>query len=488
MRSLTPLLLCACTAGKPADAVRPTAPTVAQADPTLASSGGQNVTACTKPARADLMAVDWTPEMRGDFEVAMKEGLAVVRYDCRSIELVHGCGLPGSYGYIGMTRRDKKIEMNNKDEVAANLPMGGIAWLSDVSAKLGRESALAAHYVMVGKRSAARKRAGQDELDGSCDGATHFVRAATVGAFAVATGSKAEIGGSAKILGRGASAGSSSATTIQAQDGDVAACEKSTPDGGSPPDQCGAVLRVELEPLGERLDGAAAELGIAACPPGFAESAGACRRREAAGPYQCTPGNATECEDQCTGGHAGSCAILAVMLRDGTGVTKDWERAATLAQQACDEDQLAACRLVAVAKLGGQGVKKDKPGAIALLDKTCTGGDGMACVELGAARLSDKKLAQDAVYAFRRACYGGEHDGCAWLGTLYADGKGGQSANPKIAVKFFEKGCKEGSTRACVGLADLLKAGKGIDKDVARAKELFAKACNAGDAKACKKK
>jgi uncharacterized protein len=482
------LALAACPAGKAAQTVQPNQPTVGDADPSMQSggaSGGAGVDACKTADRADLMVVDWTPEMRSDIEVAMKEGLALVTYDCKSVKLVQACSLTGEYGYIGTTRREKKIEMSSKDEVAANLPVGGLSWLSDLGAKFGRESVLAAQLIMVGKRSSAKKRADKSELAGSCDAATHFVRAATVGAFVVATGTRAEIGGSAKIMGKGASASSESSTKVAAQDGELDACAKSTTDGKVPPDQCGAVLRIELEPIGG--DAKPAEVAVPTCAPGFFMADGACRRPDA--PHQCNAGDSAECEKQCGAGHGGSCAMLAVMYRDGSGVKKDWAKAAKLAQQACDKDVTAGCRIVATAKLGGQGVDKDKSGAIALLDKTCQAGDGMGCVELGVAKLADKKLAGDAQYAFRRACYGGgEFEGCAWLGTLYVEGKGGMSVSPKIGAKFFEKGCKEGSARACAGLAELYKGGKGVDKDAAKAKELFAKACNAGDDKACKQK
>ena len=123
------------------------------------------------------------------------------------------------------------------------------------------------------------------------------------------------------------------------------------------------------------------------------------------------------------------------------------------------------------------------------IHKACQAGDGMGCVELGVAMLDNNKLAGGAQYAFRRACYGGgEFEGCTWLGTLYVEGKGGMSVSPKVGAKFFEKGCKEGSARACGALGELYKAGKGVDKDPAKAKELFAKACNAGDDKACRQK
>ena len=472
-----------CPASTPAQKVQPAVPTVGAVDPSMR---GPAIEACTTPARHDLMVVDWSPEARGDLEVAMKEGVAVLAYDCRSARLVPACSMAGTYGYIGTTRREKKIEMTSSDEVAANLPVGGLSWLSDVGGKLGRERAVLAQLVMVGKRSSARKQIARGELEGGCADATHFVRAATVGAFAVAAGSKAELAAAATIMGKGAKAGSSSSTKIHAQDGELEACATSTPDGKAPPAQCGAVVRIELEPLGGEAS-ATPELAIATCAPGFAMADGACVRLDK--PHQCTPTDAAACTAQCEAGHAASCATAAVLHRDGVGAARDWARAAGFAQRACDQDVMLGCRLVAAAKLGGEGVKKDKPGAIALLDRACLAGDGMGCVELGVARLADKKLAADAQYAFRRACYGGgEHEGCAWLGTLYADGKGGMTASPKLAASFFDKGCKEGSQRACVGYADLLKGGKGVDKDVPRAKRLYEAACNAGHAPACKKK
>ena len=104
--------LAACPAGKAAQTVQPKPPTVGDADPSMKPSGGGggNETICKSADRADLMVVDWTPEMRGDIEVAMKEGLALVAYDCASVKLVPGCSLGGEYGYIGTTRREKKIE------------------------------------------------------------------------------------------------------------------------------------------------------------------------------------------------------------------------------------------------------------------------------------------------------------------------------------------------------------------------------------------
>ncbi|HEU0032085.1 MAG TPA: tetratricopeptide repeat protein [Kofleriaceae bacterium] len=473
--SLLLVMLAGCPSSKgPASKVQPTVPTVGGADP---SAKPPSVEACKGGERHDLMVVDWTPEARGDLEVAMKEGVALLSYDCKTAKLVPACSLAGKYDYIGTTRREKKIEMSSADEIAANLPVGGLTWLSDVGGKFGRESALLANLVMVGKRSSAKKLAVRGDLQGSCGDATHFVRAATVGAFVVEAGSKAELEAGATVMGKGAKGGSKSSTKIQAQDGELEACQKSTPDGKTPPDQCGAVVRIELEPIASDPAAQPSELAVATCAPGFAMADGACVKLDK--PHQCKPDDEADCQKQCDAGDAGSCATLAALHRD-----KDAAKAGELGKRACEKDVTLGCRVAGAAKL-----KKDRAGAIQLLDRGCQAGDGAACVDLGVAKLGDKKTEGDAQYAFRRACYGGgEVEGCAWLGTLYAEGKGGLSKSGKLASAFFEKGCKDGSGRACDGLAELYKSGTGVTKDAAKAKELFAKACAAGHQPACKKK
>ncbi len=485
--AVLPLALAACPSGKAAQTVQPPVPTVG--DATGGGGARPEIAACAAGGRHDLMVVDWTPEARGDLEVAMKEGVALLSYDCRSVRLVPSCALAGGYGYIGTTRREKKIDLATADEVAASLPVGGLAWLSDVGGKVDRQSALLAQLVMVGKHTTARKRADRGELEGGCDEVTHYVRAATVGAFVVAAGSKAEVAAAAKVAGKGASAGSSSSTRVAAHDGDLDACAGSKPDAKAPPAECGAVVRIELEPVnagGGAGAAPAADLAVPTCAPGFAMADGACVRPTTR-PHQCAPDDAAGCATQCDAGHAGSCATLAVMHRDGAGAAQDWVKATTLGKQACDQEVTLGCRVAAAGMLGGEGVARDRPGAVALLDRACLAGDGQACVELGLARLGDARTAGDAQYAFRRACYGGgEYEGCAWLGVLYFQGRGGLRANPKLAAQFFEKGCKEGSARACEGLATLHKGGKGVKKDAARARELFARACELGSESACK--
>jgi uncharacterized protein len=469
---------CPSSSSTPATVIQPAAPTVGEAEGRRGGDEPPSIAACTG-GRHDLMVVDWAVEQRADLEAAMTAGVVGVAYDCRALRVLPGCGVDGSYGYVGVTRRDKTIAMATKDEIAANLPVGGLTWLSDVGVKLGRDRALEARLTLVGKRSAGRRGATRAELPDGCDDATHVVRAASVGAFSVATVAAAELGGSAKVAGKGATAASRAETRTLSADGDLEACAAAKPDATAPPDQCGAIVRIELEPLGG--DAAATQ----ACPPGFAVADGACRRPDDA-PHQCDPADPRACDAQCERGHAGSCTSLAAALHAGAGIDKDWGRAILVWRRACDAGELVACRDLGRATVAGEGIKKDAAAGVALLDQACLGGDGAACVDQGAALLARKATAEQAQYAFRRACYGGEPDGCRALGDLYAKGKGGLGKNPKIAAKFYERGCKDGVMAACTGLADAYRTGKGMAKDPTRAKALYVDACDRGHAPACK--
>src|SRR5687768_4707056 len=78
-------------AGGAARAIRPEA--------TTGSSALGESTECRDVSRGSKpLVVDWKPEQRGDLEVAMSEGVAVVAYDCQRMELLTDCRVEGSYG------------------------------------------------------------------------------------------------------------------------------------------------------------------------------------------------------------------------------------------------------------------------------------------------------------------------------------------------------------------------------------------------------
>lgn len=111
-----------------------------------------------------------------------------------------------------------------------------------------------------------------------------MITALTVGAFEFFAGADAAVGagvtaGAAGTVGAGAGAKSKSQRETLNEDGDKALCEKSTSDDRKAPEGCGALLRVEVVPLGEAKraeptcpsgtmwDGAQC-MGARTCPPG----------------------------------------------------------------------------------------------------------------------------------------------------------------------------------------------------------------------------
>ncbi len=473
--------LAACPSGGAAKTARSEQPTVAKKS-TVAPEE------CDATKSYDSLVVDWDPEVRGDLEVAMKEGVAVVAYDCNSIRLLPDCSLEGGYGFIGMTRKEKVVSMEDGDEIKANLPMSGVKFLADIGGEVKRGTTLDAAMVMIGKKNSARKRASRGELDEDCEEATHFVRSATLGAFVLATSTAAEGKIAASFFGgQGAGAASSSAESVHNKDGDLDDCKKATPEAKSAPPQCGAPLRLRLKAIKEVKSTSEKEpVDVPSCPPSFVLTNDSCERPKSDTPYQCDLGDADTCETQCDAGHAGSCYVLGSMLRDGVDGKKDWKRAVSLLSDACKGDHAEACRAAGVMYAAGHGAKKDAKRAHQMLTSSCDGGDALGCVELGKLMLDDEKLSSsDAQYVFRRACYGGEYEGCTWLGNMRQEGLGGMRSSPKMANKFYEKGCKEGSALACYKLGLNTRSGAGTKKDKSKATELLDKACQAGHEPAC---
>jgi uncharacterized protein len=485
-------LLTACMPGSAADTVRSAPPTAAGA------IDGDAPKSCDPDASYDPLVVDLEPEDRGDLEIALKQGVVIVGYDCQSVTLLPDCSLEGEYGYIGMSRKENVVSLRSADEVTANMPFTGTKLLGDLEAGLARGQSLDVAMVMIGKRAAAVRAPSLADLEGDCDGATHYVRDATLGAFAMQSSSSAEVKTAASIFGRGAAGASASSESIGSRDGELEACEQARPDANTPPAQCQSVLRLRLKNL--RRDDPAApserlELEVASCPPGTVVVDGVCQVPEPDRPHQCEVGDADSCRAMCERGDAASCYVLGSMHRTGFRAPIDLGAAAELLDRACAGEVWAACADLAGLHLRGEVQGHSAARAAELAAIACDAGFGPACVEHGLALLALEDEApragrnreeNQAIYRFRRACYGGEYEGCTWVGAMYADGRGGVRNNPRIAARFFEKACKEGSALGCHRLAEAVAAGVGTARDPARAAELHDKACRGGHQPACR--
>jgi TPR repeat protein len=510
------LLAISCGPGAAAEAVRPKDPTAAGA---LGESGGP----CRQvDRRGEPLVVDWKPEQRGDLEEMMHDGVAVVAYSCEGIKLLKECKLEGSYGYLGMTRREQVVRLENSDEIKANLPTLGGGLAAKLGGELARGSTLDVAMVMVGKRRTTWKDPTREDLRGSCEGATHFVRSALVGAFVMETGTKAKVKAAAEILGASAEGQSASDKSTRNQEGDPKDCSSSSPDSPKPPAQCGAAVRLELIAIAPPTKGDAkpaeasstpTEAPEVACPQGLVLTEGKCAQAGAARNFLCAPDNAAQCEEQCGKGNAGSCVAAAVLLR-----SQDEARAFERFKKGCEGGDPRGCLGQGQALASGRGASKNPAAALPLFEKSCKEGVAAGCGALGALLASGEAGSKDenaAVAALTKACDGGDDVGCNLLGDMTAEGRGTPADkskaalfhrracqgsvpaacekvasayelqnDPSAASMFYRRACFTGVYSACTGLGRIQMAGKlGADSE---AKMSFERACNFGrDPLAC---
>ncbi len=451
--SLGTSLACGKTAG---EAVRPN-------DPSATAALQNGALACKKGSYAEPLVVDLPADQRVDFEAGMKEGVALVSYDCKSIRLLKDCRLSGDYKFAAVSRKEQVMRLENGDEIRANLPFAQ----GKIGGEVTTSSKLDVALVMVGKRSTAAEVA-RPALQGSqCGEATHFVRAAVVGAFAVNTATSGKASAAAEIFLASSSGSSSSAKQSGQKDGDIAACASSKSSDTAPPDQCQSAIRFELIPIadkvasGDKKDSAKGKDSIEdPCPEGFRMNAGKCTPATAQGPKLCNRNDAEDCKKQCDAGNLPSChnyANLAVVsfgkdvsaaqTKTDEGIAIDYWK------KACDGDVGEACyELGSQLLTGGGGRPANVVQGEAVLVKGCNLGNADACYAVAYYSLKDSgPLPKDAIKGMsftERACKLGEKVACSELGEYYFTGKH-VAKDPKVGDRLMSQFCAQGDAAAC---------------------------------------
>ncbi|MCA9627874.1 MAG: sel1 repeat family protein [Myxococcales bacterium] len=401
----------------------------------------------TKATR-DTLVVDMDPNDRLQLEAAMSEGVAVVHYDCDGIRLLSDCRVQGGYGFKGTTLKEQVIQLETADEVAANLPSVGRVLAVDLQAELSRGASLDVAVAMVGRSKASRVSLGTSDLKGECEGATHFVRGATLGAFAMSQGTRGKARVAAEIFGAGASAGTMSKRLAKQRDGDARACQASTSKALSPPNQCGALIRLELKPIVNGNAPQEPDLEVRDCPEGFAFQGGKCAVAAPGSARFCDPDDESDCEAQCVAGNADSCAVLGYHY--------------------LERDQLAT--------------------AAPLFKRGCEGGNLLACHNYGFAYYMGQGVPQDYARArdlFTRVCEGGEAVGCSGLALLYAEGHGVPQSNA-TAFELYNMACNAGEfLYGCPFLGRFYQQGLVVPQDIEKARALYQRSCDQQSPNGC---
>ncbi len=220
-----------------------TADAVATA-PSLDDATGQ-AKCGVKKSSAKPLVIEWPAAERAALEARATKGLVAVRYSGCEMEVLTTCSANGAYDYLGLTQKTEGVRITNTDQLYAKLPIGAIG----LEAKLERAGQLNVDMTIVGRREADKTTFNERDLDGRCDEATHVITGLTVGSFSFYTGKSAEVGAGASAGNVGAGASSSTDQEVLKTDGDVASCTSSNTGDETPPEGCGALLRVEVVPI-----------------------------------------------------------------------------------------------------------------------------------------------------------------------------------------------------------------------------------------------
>jgi TPR repeat protein len=488
------LLPCtACGSGAAAKAVQPDAPTAKQA---VDSSKA----ACQHPSDADQpLVVDMPPEQRTDLEIAMRTKIAIVSYDCKSMKIFRDCHVDGDYSFFGTTLQEKTVRLKSADEISVNLPLAGAGLIAKLGGQLKGGSTLDLAMMMVGARRSTWNNVRRSDLKGTCDGATHYVAGAFIGAFAMQQGSEGSAATTASVFGAGGSASSDSSKSVGSKVGNPDACTKADPMAKVPPDKCGVPIRLELFPIlandakaADHDTDSPASLASDVCPEGYALTHGKCAVSSAVIAHRCAPKEGADCVKQCGLGDGPSCGYAAVGYRDGkAALTKDPAQAFAYAKKGCDLKDTDSCDTQGGLMRTGQGTTKDVEAGVSLQTTACRSGSARGCRDVGtyfaSAKPQDWKMA--LAYA-ERACDGGNTAGCSDAGDIYRDGRGIDKDLVK-AVAIYKRGCEgfkagSGWDQNCVSYARALEHGDGVAKDCAAAATYYTRSCHvAGNAYAC---
>lgn len=431
--------------GKVGEVVRPEAMTANEAV-------GEN--SCTEVGARDTpLVVDMKAMQRADLEEVMRSGVAVVRYDCNQLTLLVDCQIPGDYGFLAVSKKEESVQMASADDVRANLPVSGNVL---VSAGYGSESSIDLATVMIGKRTTSVRQAGDADASGGCESATHFVRGAYVGAFAVKTGTIGQIEAAASVFKYGFEGSSQSEKKVDRKDGDPSSCDQVDLDSENPPADCSALLRLELVALDEGSVAASSEPepamdASATCPQGLVRVGGLCTK-DTSQAHECNPDDVGDCTAQCDNGDALSCAHLGV-IKVKAGSPKE---AKAFLTKACDAGIGRGCNGLGVIATKGLDGAPDPVAGVALYRKACEQGYINACHNVAfqlqeGDGVPENLAAAKEIYA--RGCAGGFPASCHNLAALT------QEADPKRAVQLYTRGCQGGYKPACGNLAGLKAAG-----------------------------
>jgi hypothetical protein len=192
------------------------------------------------------LVVEWSGAARGQLETLRAKHLVAVHYSGCELEVLPACEVRGGYSYVPVTPKHERLVVHDEDELYANIPLHAAA----LEGKLKSAGQLNVKMTVVGRFESPDAAVSREALSGDCDRATHVITGLTTGAFSFFAGRDDEAGGGVTIGGLGGGASAKNSIEVLNKDGDESTCEKAAAADRAPPFGCGALIRLEIVPVG----------------------------------------------------------------------------------------------------------------------------------------------------------------------------------------------------------------------------------------------
>jgi hypothetical protein len=184
---------------------------------------------CNPKSHERPFIIEWDATDMSQFEAITSSDVVFVRYEGCDLKVIDSCrndavrGSFGSYRAIDWTSGSvEKIDIENEAELYAKLPLG----VASLGARVNAGEAFHMEYFVAGTRIATRPAVYRRDLDKTpgCRGATHFVYAVNLGAFALGSKKNVNAEGGVTVWGVGAGGSSKSAQAAEKRGGLLANC------------------------------------------------------------------------------------------------------------------------------------------------------------------------------------------------------------------------------------------------------------------------
>jgi hypothetical protein len=188
---------------------------------------GQNK--CNPKSQDRPFIVEWDATDLSQFESVTNSDIVFVRYEGCELRVIDSCrndsvkGSLGAYKTVDWTSGSvEKMDISNEGELYAKLPLGAASLGGRVSA--GEEFHM--EYFVSGVRTATRPTVYRADVDtvAGCKGATHFVYAYNLGAFALGSKKNIKAEANATVWGFGAGGASKQASAAEKRAGLLESC------------------------------------------------------------------------------------------------------------------------------------------------------------------------------------------------------------------------------------------------------------------------